>query len=180
MTTSAMIDIETLDTAPSAVILSIGAVKFDPHKPGLLPWDKVVWFPSLEEQFELGRTFSDSTLEWWAKQDKDIRDRALSEENRSPLADIHTEINRYVAGVNQIWCQGPQFDMVIIENLYAQCNFHRSWQYYQIQDCRTVFNMMPVDPRKEVQQDLHDAGEDAYWQAVCLQAAFKHFGVEPR
>ena len=175
-----MIDIETLDTAPTAVVLSIGAVKFDPYNMAAEPHTKTVWFPSLEEQFELGRTTSDSTLEWWSKQDKEIFDRALSEDHRQPLSDIFATINKYAAGIDKIWCQGPQFDMVIIENMYTQAKHHFNWQYWQIQDCRTVFNMMPVDPRKSVQQDLHDAGEDAYWQAVCLQVAFNYFGVEPR
>jgi hypothetical protein len=37
-----------------------------------------------------------------------------------------------------------------------------------------------VDPRKAIQQNLHSADEDSYWQAVCVQRTFNHFGVQPR
>lgn len=175
-----MVDIETLDVTPTSVILSIGAVKFDPYNTASKPFDKTVWYPSLEEQFELGRTTSDKTLEWWAGQDKAILERALSDDNREPLSDIFAHMNRYMTAMDKIWCHGPQFDMVIIEDLYRQSNHHTNWGYWQIQDCRTLFNIMPKDPKEEIQKDLHDAGEDAYWQAVCVQTAFAYFGAVPR
>jgi hypothetical protein len=90
------------------------------------------------------------------------------------------DINRYLVGVDKIWCQGPQFDMVILEDLFRQFDHHRNWAYWQVCDCRTIFNMMPIDPRKAIQQNLHSADEDSYWQAVCVQRTFKHFGVQPR
>jgi hypothetical protein len=70
--------------------------------------------------------------------------------------------------------------MVILENLYKQFDHHRNWAFWQVQDCRTIFNMMPADPRKAIQQDLHDASADAYFQAVCVQQTFAHFTVLER
>ena len=40
--------------------------------------------------------------------------------------------------------------------------------------------MMPVDPRKAIQQNLHSADDDAYWQAVCVQQSFQHLNVQER
>ena len=47
MTTHVMIDIETLDTAPTSVILSVGAVKFDPFT-DTEPHAKTLWRPHIE------------------------------------------------------------------------------------------------------------------------------------
>jgi len=174
-----MLDLETLDTEPTAVVLTIGVVKFNPYTLHE-PVEKKVWKPDIEAQLDSGRTTSDSTLEFWAKQPEEIRERAFSPDGRQPLAEIFAELNKYTAGVNALWAQHDKFDFGILENLYTQNNHHYNWQFYKINDTATVFNMMPSDPRKAVQQDLHDAGEDAYWQAVCTQKSFKHFGVKPR
>jgi len=36
---------------------------------------------------------------------------------------------------------------------------------------------MPVDPRKAIQTDAHNALADCYYQAKCVQQSFKHFGI---
>jgi hypothetical protein len=173
---SVMVDIETLDTKSSAIILSVGACRFNPFNSDE-PHSKITWRPSIAEQYEAGRTMSDSTLEWWSKQDPEIFERALTEEGRIPVNQFFKEFNKYVATIQKIWCQGPQFDMVIIEHLYEQFNHHTSWQYWKIMDCRTLFQLMPSDPRKEIQVDAHDAAEDAYWQAVCVQKVISHYNM---
>lgn len=180
MATHAMIDLETLDTVPTAAVLSIGAVKFDPYKPGELPREKTLWKPDIDEQLTRGRTTSESTLEWWAKQDAAIRDMTFTADGRVPVTDVFTELNRFLVGVDKIWCQGPQFDMVMLEDIYRQYDHHTNWAFWQIMDSRTLFNIMPKDPRKDIQENLHSADDDAYWQAVCVQRTFKHFAVQPR
>jgi len=173
---AAMIDIETLDTKASSVVLSVGACKFDPYSLEE-PYDKKYYRLDIDSQLALGRTTSDSTIEWWGKQPPEIQAEAFGEENRVQLADFFADLNKWLVGVDKIWCQGPQFDMVILEHLYELAGHHRNWAYWQICDCRTVFNMMPSDPRKSIQQNLHNAQWDAYYQAICVQKSFKHFNV---
>lgn len=179
MKPSAMIDIETLDTSPTAVVLSVGACKFNPYN-SQDPWDSQLWLPELSEQLTLERTVSDDTLSWWAQQDSEILERALTDTNRLSLDSFFKLLNKYLVGMDKIWCQGPQFDMVILENLYDMLEHHHNWAYWQVSDSRTLFNMMPRDPRKDIQQDLHDAQQDAYYQAICVQKAYDYFGVKPR
>ena len=69
-----MIDLETLGVNPDSVVMTLGAIKFnpfqneEPHSPLYLRCD-------IEEQSEkLGRTIDDSTMEWWGKQPKEIQD----------------------------------------------------------------------------------------------------------
>ena len=44
----------------------------------------------------------------------------------------------------------------------------------------TLFAMMPTDPRKAIQEELHNALADCYYQAKCVQSTYKHFGVKSR
>jgi hypothetical protein len=179
MATHAMIDIETLGTEPDSVVLSVGAVKFDPFTL-TDPHAKTLWRPEIDEQSNAGRSVLDDTLQWWAKQDQAIQDEAFSEDGRIKLSVFMAELNKYLVGVDKIWCQGPQFDMVILEDMFKQFEHHRNWQFWQVMDCRTIFNMMPVDPRKAIQQNLHSADNDAYYQAVCVQGVYQHWGIQPR
>ena len=126
------------------------------------------------------RLVDDNTLQWWAKQDSDIRDRAFGDEGRIAVEPFMKELNAWLTGCETIWCQGPQFDMVILEDFFRDFGHHMNWFYWQVSDCRTLFKMMPVDPRKAIQQDLHDASADAFFQAVCVQQTFSHFGVQTR
>lgn len=179
MATHAMIDIETLGTEPDCVVLSVGAVKFNPFN-SQEPHSRILWRPSADEQINAERSVLESTLEWWAKQDAHVRDATFTEEGRISVSEFASELNKWLTGVDKIWCQGPQFDMVILENLFKQFDHHRNWAFWQVQDCRTIFNMMPVDPRKAIQQNLHSADDDAFWQAVCVQQTFNHFNVVER
>lgn len=181
MTTDAMVDIETLDTSTSGVILSVGAVKFDPYHTGKEPHSKTVWLLNIEEQLEKDRTVSDATLQWWLKQDPEIFERAIKDTNRVPVIDFMKEFNKYLAGVNSLWAHHPHFDIAFLENIYKQYEMHMNWKHYRVEDSATTLNRMPYDIRKDLpQQDLHDAGEDAYWQAVSVQVVFKYFGYKPR
>tara|TARA_B100000902_G_scaffold318951_1_gene311059 strand:- start:1454 stop:1993 length:540 start_codon:yes stop_codon:yes gene_type:complete len=171
MTTHAMIDIETLATTPEATILSVGGVKFNPYSNE----EPHTFFDAkldIDAQTELGRDVDQGTLEWWAKQPQHIQDIAFTDEGRTSLSDFTSSLNKWLVGCQEIWCQGPQFDMVIIENLYKQLGTHQNWAYWQIRDSRTVFSMMDVDPRKGIQEDLHSAVDDSKWQAKCLQTCF--------
>ena len=64
MSTHGTIDLETIDTSPSATVLSLGAVKFNPLDDSE-PHSELYLKISIDEQDALGRTASDSTIEWW-------------------------------------------------------------------------------------------------------------------
>jgi len=81
MAIHAMIDLETLDTGPSATVLTLGAVKFDPYT-AKEPYAELYIKLDIDEQDRLGRTVSDSTIEWWGKQDPAIQEEAFSPDNR--------------------------------------------------------------------------------------------------
>ena len=109
----AMIDLETLSTDPNATILTVGGVKFDPYT-NEEPHSLFDFKLDVDEQTALSRDIDKGTVDWWAKQPKNIQDIAFSEEGRISLKDFRKSLNIWLVGCDQIWCEGPQFDMVII------------------------------------------------------------------
>ena len=82
MTTHAMIDLETLDVLPTAVVLTIGGVKFDPNAIKETTQHFYYRF-NVDEQLNKGRTTSKSTLDWWATQEQSVVDEALGDHDRT-------------------------------------------------------------------------------------------------
>jgi hypothetical protein len=164
-----MLDLETMGTGPDCVILTIGAIKFDPRRDQVS--DDCLYFRfDVDRQIELGRTVDDSTMEWWSRQNEQVREEAFGDGDRHDPDSILDELNRFLVGVNNIWAHGPVFDIVILENLYRQLGRPCPWNYWQISDSRTLFKCMPQDPRTGRDQgDLHNALADAYSQAQGVQ-----------
>lgn len=178
MTTHAMIDLETLDVTPSATVLSLGAVKFDPFT-DTEPHSELYFKISIDDQDRLGRSVSDKTIEWWGQQDPKIMEEAFDQSNSNEVMTVEQaliSLNRWVVGVDEIWAQGYGFDITMLEDMYRSIGKPIPWQFWQISDARTITKRMPRDPRKDMQTDLHNALADAYFQAKSVQIIFKHHG----
>jgi len=177
MATHGMIDLETLGVLPDTVIMTLGAVKFDPYGDAE-PHSELYMRLDVEEQTEVySRTILDDTLAWWATQPQEIQDEAFGDHDRTSVEDFVRQLNRWCVGLDVLWCQGPTFDFVILEDFYRMVGQPSPWAYWQIRDSRTLFALMPTDPRKQIQQQLHNALADSYFQAKCVQKCYKHFGV---
>jgi hypothetical protein len=176
VTTHAMIDLETLDTTPRSVVLSIGGVKFDPNEEGKI-FDKFHFRIDVDEQFALGRTASESTLKWWGDQSKDAINAAFSDDSRVNVDEVLTFLRKWYVGCGKMWAQGVTFDIPIMEDLYAQANSAHPWNFWDVRDSRTLFGILPSDPRKTLNFTAHDAGEDAFAQAHAVQIALKQLNL---
>lgn len=172
-----MLDIETLDTLPEAVILTIGAVKFDPFSDFI--GDGLYIKPDVDEQSAKGRTINEDTVNWWMTQAEDVREEALSMDDRISVEEMYRQLNRFLVGAENVWAQGPVFDMVILANIYRQYSWPTPWQYWQVRDSRTLFGVHG-DPRVKGKAGLHNALEDCVSQAQAVQSVYKRLGLEPR
>jgi hypothetical protein len=141
MTTHAMIDLETLDVLPTATVLTIGGVKFNPNEISE-PTQPFYYRFNVDEQLDKGRTTSESTLEWWGKQAEDVREEALGDGNRTPVLEVLQALNKWCVGVDTIWCQGPAFDIVILEDMFRSYDHHVPWPFWKIKDSRTLFGQL--------------------------------------
>lgn len=178
MAVHAMIDIETLATTPDAVVLSIGGIKFDPN--GEKQFDGFHHRVDVDEQEEKGRTIDPSTLEWWGRQDNKVIEAAFSDEGRTAVADMLKDLKRWCVGVDKVWAQGAVFDISILENMFRQYDMSYPWAFWNIRDSRTLFGIMPKDPRKQFKFDAHNALEDCKVQAKCVQIALKELNLTIR
>ena len=175
---SIMLDLESLGTRPDCAILTLGAVKFDEYTPGSFG-DSLYFRIDVDEQLALGREVQEDTLKWWASQAEDVREEAFGTEGRVSLETMYKDLNRFCVGVENIWCQGPAFDIVILENIYRQMGWPTPWQFWQIRDSRTLFGVHG-DPREKGKAGLHNALEDCISQAQGVQAIYHALKLEKR
>lgn len=173
MNTDVMIDLETLDVLPSASILTIGAVKFDPfgddvNEPGC---EKLYIKVDLDSCDKLGLTVSQSTLDWWAKQEKAAQDEAFSTDNRVDISDAISQLYKFCWGAKRVWSHGAGFDVIILEHVFRKIGKAIPWQFWEVRDTRTLFDLGINPNRPPVLK--HHALEDAWNQAVGVQNVFK-------
>ncbi len=170
-----MLDLESLGTRPDCAILTLGAVKFNPYV--LDDFGETLYFRiDVDEQLALGREVQEDTLQWWMNQAEDVREEALGEGDRISLESMYRQLNKFVVGVNNIWCQGPAFDIVILENIYRQKGWPTPWQFWQIRDSRTLFGVHG-DPREKGKAGLHNALEDCISQAQGVQQIYHKLNI---
>ena len=169
MTKHLMIDMETLAVSPRALILSLGAVHFDPY--GDQIYDELYFKIDLDDQDKLNREIDPNTIEWWGKQDPEIMEEAFSSDNRIPLIEAVERFHKFSWGCDKFWSHGATFDLVIIEDLYRQLNKPLPWNYWQLRDTRTLFDL-GHDPEM-TKESKHDALADARRQAIGVQNIFR-------
>ena len=176
MATHATIDLETIDTCPQATVLSLGAVKFNPFD-NSEPHSEMYFKIQIDDQDRLGRTASDDTIEWWTKQDPKIMEEAFDQEGAITVDEALKRISKFVVGVDTLWGQGYGFDYTILEDMFRRGGMPIPWNFWNIRDSRTLFGCCSQDPRKLIQNDLHNALADAYYQSKAIQMAYKELGA---
>lgn len=166
-----MIDIETLDTAPTAVILSVGAVRFNLDEPQFLGEQFVRYIDIASSQAHY-RTISGSTVEWWMKQSDDARAKITSGV-RSPMPEVLGALVEFIGDADRVWGNGADFDNVIVNSACKAAGI-RPWKYYANSCYRTLKNLYPEVEKPKFEGTAHDALADAVNQALHLQLIYKH------
>lgn len=168
-----MIDLETLAVSPRSTILTLGAVKFDPKSDVL--GDTLYFRVDLDDQDKLGREVDSNTLDWWAKQNPVIMEEAFSPDNRVKLVDAINQFHKFAWGCKAFWSHGATFDLVIIEDIYRQLGRPSPWNFWQLRDTRTLFDL-GYDPDMP-KSGKHNALEDALRQAIGVQNVYRKLGL---
>ena len=162
-----MVDIETLDTATSAAILSIGAVRFDVGTIGETFYREV----SRASNLISGRTVSASTVEWWAKQSEDAK-RILNSEHGVPLLSALHDFNDFVGSESTLWGNGSMFDNAILRSACESVGIEPVWSYRDDACYRTLKKCFPEIEMINKPKIAHHALEDAMAQALHAQLLF--------
>lgn len=172
-----MLDIETLDTAQSAVVLSIGAVVFDPHSKELGEKFYVEFTHDLATQQRVGRTVSADTAVWWMQQGAAAKqifaDPAPEGVRRVSTAQGLTEFASFVSRNGgkeaKLWGNGSDFDNVIVGSLFGSFGLVKPWSYGRNRCYRTMKRMFGEDVKESRHGVHHNGLDDAITQAVHLQ-----------
>jgi hypothetical protein len=161
MTTQVMVDLETLGNGSNAVIISIGAVEFDPDTDTLGNEFYVLVDP--QSCVDTGLKMDVGTVLWWMKQS----DQARSAFNRKgyALAEALRLFSEWYPAGAPLWGNGATFDNVIMTNAYKACGMEQPWKFWDDRCYRTLKNLLPgisLD-RKGTH---HNALDDAKTQAL--------------
>jgi hypothetical protein len=174
-----MVDIETLGTSPNSSILVIGAVKFQ-RNGNLKPLKELDTFYRriiLNSCLDLGLKVDKETLEWWDKQDSNVRYEALENPDRIPLRQALIEFSTWMKPCNKVWANSPSFDCVILESAYKACNIPIPWNFWNTRDCRTLFDLANIRKYDLPDNDQHNAIHDCYRQIVGVKRAISNLGI---
>lgn len=170
-----MIDIETLGKRTNALVLSIGAVCFDPDSNNLGP--KFHMHIDAERAVLDGARIDVSTVLRWMRQSGAAR-KAIGEGQHDPVSEacvlnlLSAWFHANTIGPVEVWALPPQFDLRILREM-AERNggMGLPWQHGKECCLHTVAGELPeaasIRPRPSLP---HDALEDAIAQALWLQA----------
>lgn len=166
-----MIDLETMDTAPTAAIVSIGAVQF--NNLGIVKeFYKVI---DLESCVRAGLTMSASTVNWWLRQPN--KTDTFDENKSELLSSVLNSFNGWMPDNSRVWGNGSDFDNAILSNAYNTSVIVRPWRYYNNACYRTLKNLAP-DVKIARVGSHHNALDDARSQALHLIAICDHLGIQ--
>lgn len=162
-----MIDLETLDVSPRAVVLSIGAIVFDFKRMQTLRTYEATL--QLEDQTAAGRTVKTSTVHWWLEQSSEARLAITSPDalaRKSISYDLMLkELKSFLPSDGFVTAKPAMFDLAILSDMHGGDLFHHRRGF----DMHTLCCV--IDPNRELcpQNALaHSALADARWQLEWL------------
>jgi hypothetical protein len=162
-----MIDLETLGKGNEAVIVSIGAVKFDPQSLGIIERFHVGVDPESCTQF--GLKLDASTVMWWMSEDRADARKQLWALGRVDLATALEGFSHWMGGDKPVWGNGATFDLVILSSAYRLIGLDRPWGYKN-ERCFRTFRALAPDMKIQDVGTAHNAVDDAHAQALHVQA----------
>jgi hypothetical protein len=175
-----MVDLETLGTSPGSVILSIGAVEFDPQgteiKAG--PGYQFHQHIDLVDSMQQGFGVKADTLLWWLNQSDEARSRIVRGQVGAPA--IKYALSRFAdwclmgAAIKEvvIWGNGASFDNALLSEAYLKMRVDPPWEFWNDRCYRTIKGEYP-DVKLVREGTHHDALHDAISQAKHLQAIYQ-------
>lgn len=168
--TSLILDFETLDTAPSAVITQIGIIAVNRRDFQVFAHLKL--FPHILPQLATGRTYTSDTIRWAEK--KGCSPTGLGQ---TPLADCLKRLHRFIEDHDpyRIWAWGKDFERPLFE--HASQQHHLPIPAYQFRkfSCardhyQTAFGIQAKAPERihQALQDCHDELRDLHQALTAL------------
>lgn len=180
MNNNIMLDLETLGNGRNSVILSIGAVRFDPE----VAVDKQKFDDTFYAEFgaesqllqqRMGMQINPLTVEWWMRQNV-LAKRVFKAGIVNDPVDTLAQFSDFVRKTPEtcIWGNGADFDNMILGELYDAFSLVRPWSYGQNRCYRTMKNLPIAPPNLFNGEGVpHNALDDAVRQAKHLTEIYR-------
>ena len=179
-----MIDIETLGTKPGSVILSIGAVKFDPMQlEGEVIVDTFHQAITLASCTSVGLRMEAETVEWWLDGARRTAWDQLQSMEKVQLDEALLGLSDWlrVDETTRIWACGADFDCVLLKTAYDVTGIPCPWTFRQTRCFRTFKALAPGVRRPDTAWTAHNALDDARTQALWMRDLVEFLGIgEPQ
>ncbi len=176
-----MVDLETMGQEPTAAIVAIGAVLFNPGERDcdnyhVIKAAKERCFytnVTLASSLRAGLEVDASTVDWWMHQEHEAR-MGLYKEPRMSLDQALVDFSMWWSTMDAkyIWGHGASFDPVILGEAYKRADLSIPWGHRDIRDTRTAYDWAGYLPGPRLLGTEHNALEDAIYQVLDVQAAF--------
>ncbi|WP_047789427.1 3'-5' exonuclease [Tenacibaculum mesophilum] len=175
-----MIDIETLGTKPSCVILSISAVSFD-LKTGRIG-DVFHQNISVEDSVKQGLKIDEKTFFWWLNQSKEAQQKIidLSDQHKlkNTLIRFYQFVYNYTSNDVKVWGNSARFDLGILEAAFDLFDFELPWEHYNERDVRTLVAFAPeIKEEQEFDGVPHYGIDDCKHQIKYCSKIFNKLNI---
>ncbi|MDN8599052.1 3'-5' exonuclease [Citrobacter sp. S2-9] len=176
-----MIDLETMGNKPSAPIVAIGAVFFDPQTGEL--GAEFYTAVNLSSAMDQGAIPDGDTILWWMKQSPEAR-AAICTDDTLPVAVALSELISFIGRNSEnprylkVWGNGANFDNVILRTTYERAGYVCPWQFWNDSDVRTMVllgRQLGFDPKRDMPFEgvAHNALADARHQVKYVSAIWQ-------
>ncbi len=159
MTIKISLDLETLSTSSDAAIVQIGAVVIETG-------ESFVCYIDPRSSENAGLHVDLETIEWWNKQDKDIRKRVMG--GSTTLISALVSFKEFCSVASEgrlseieLWAWGADFDLPVLRNAY-ECFMEYPFSFRNHRCLRTLAAICGVQPKRGAGH--HDALYDAISQ----------------
>jgi hypothetical protein len=178
-----MIDLETLGQRAGCVVLSIGAVAFDPIRRTIDP-EGFYCVVNKRDCLDRGLTVDASTVAWWERQDP-IAQQVLAEADttgiklETALCQLDAFFRSRLTSSRTIipWSCGADFDLPILVECYHRCGIQLPWKFW---DSRCFRTLKALGGGKKYEPSrmgtYHNALDDALHQAQWALDIAKQYG----
>lgn len=173
------IDCETLAVDTRPIIASIGAARFydSPEHSNARPTFEVL--VNVEEQRGY-RTFDPNTAVWWLTQEPPAIKATFCREPRFILPEALQQLSTWIYGQRgfwssvdlRIWTNGAAADAVWLETAYKDCRLPCPWTFRDVRCLRTLYALFPGAKPAGVGLIVHNAVDDAIYQAQRAEMCF--------
>lgn len=155
------IDFETTSLAPTAAIMSVGAVawkRYDEESPFFGKGDGLLRYPTFSAHVDLrscfvkGFTFDQSTAEWWSHQSEEAKQALLDDDDGDnpcfPIDIVIADLLGWIKDDVQealgdtelcLWAQGTDFDIAILRYACYKLGIKFTIKHTQFRDHRTYY-----------------------------------------